>query len=65
MIQLGYSIANGLPKSNIYRTQKSGVDNFNVDITSSVPEPGSFALAGLGAALIAFRRRLLQPLTKE
>lgn len=36
----------------------NGMDAFEVEAASAVPEPASFALMGLGLALLAFRRRL-------
>lgn len=56
MIQIGYAITNGLPHAAVYGAQKSGLDNFNVTITTdAVPEPASIGLAAIGLALAGWR----------
>ena len=56
-MQIGYVIANGLPKGNIYGDQKSGLDNFSVTINTGTPEPASAGLAAIGLVLFALGKR--------
>lgn len=49
---LDFQLANGNDSSN-------GMDAFEVTAASQVPEPASFALMGLGLAMLSLRRRVI------
>ena len=59
-LRFGFSLIGPTPTSNTAATASIDLDNFKVSVTT-VPEPGSVALIGVGAVLLVGLRRRFRP----